>query len=172
MEININILKPFFEDPQKGFLIRELARYLKTNHTKVRIHLKKLQKEGFLDLNKEGLYPCYKFKISKKTLNLKLYFNLEKLRESEIVEDLEKKYDFPTIILFGSYSQGMDTKDSDIDICVVTKIKKDFNSEKYEKIIKRNVNLIFYDNLKNAKNKELVNNICNGIVLSGELEVV
>jgi len=171
MEKILNILSSFFENPKKEFYIRELAKILKTNHTTVRNYLKKLEKENFLIMNKTGLYPSYRLNLSKKALNLKLFYNIEKLRKSNLIEDLEKYYDFPAIVLFGSYSKAMDDKESDIDICVISKIKKEFNVKDYEKKLNREISLHHFEDVKAAKNKGLINSICNGIVLSGDLEV-
>lgn len=176
MEMKITILRPFFESPSKKFGMRELSRLLKINHTTVRKYLNELTKDKFLSVQKEGVYTFYQLVDSKKVLNLKLYYNLEKIRESGIVEDLEMFYDFPIIVLFGSYALAYDDKDSDVDICLITNIKKDFSTKKYEKKLNRKVNIQLFDKIawekiKNS-NPALVNNICNGIVLSGELEVL
>jgi len=176
METKLTILKPFFEEPGRKFSIRELSRNLKINHTTVRQHLNKLAKEQFLSYKKEGLYSFYQIILSKKTLNLKLYYNLEKIRNSNIIEDLEKAYDLPVIVVFGSYASAMDDKASDIDICLISNIEKDLSMDKYEKILNRKISLHKFS--KNSWNKakklnpNLINNICNGIVLSGELEVL
>lgn len=175
MEIKITILMPFFEEPNRRFSIRELSRILKINHTTIRQHLNKLVKEEHLELKKEGLYSFYRLVLNKKTLNLKLYYNLEKMRESRIIEDLEKAYDFPVIVLFGSYFSSMDDKTSDLDICLISNINKEFPTERYERKINRKISLHrftknLWDKAKKS-NPNLVNNICNGIVLSGELEV-
>ncbi|MGB9707825.1 MAG: nucleotidyltransferase domain-containing protein [Candidatus Pacearchaeota archaeon] len=176
METKITILSHFFENPNKEFYIREIARIAKINHTTVRQYLNKLIKEGLLLKSKKGLYPSYRLLLSKKTLNLKLFYNLEKIRESRLIEDLEKEYDMPVIVLFGSYAKAMDDLSSDIDICLITNIKKEINLEKYEKILRRRISLHKFTKkeweIAKSKNKELVNNVCNGIVLSGELEVV
>ena len=129
------ILKPFFEAPNKRYSIRELARVLKINHTTVRQHLNSLVKEEFLKIKKEGIYSFYQLILSKKTLNLKLYYNLEKIRTSKIIGDLEKAYDLPIIILFGSYASATDTLTSDIDLCLITNVEKEFALSKYEKIL-------------------------------------
>jgi len=176
MEIKLTILKPFFEEPGRKFSIRELSRILKINHTTVRQYLNKLVKEGFLISKKEGLYSFYQIVLNKKALNLKLYYNLEKIRESGIVEDLEKEYDFPVIVLFGSYVFSMDDKTSDIDICLISNIQKELSTDRYEKKINRKISFHKFtkNSWNNAKksNPGLINNICNGIVLSGELEVI
>ncbi len=176
METKLTILKPFFEDPNKQFSIRQLSRILKINHTTIRQHLNKLVKEEILSLKKEGVYSFYKVILSKKTLNLKLYYNLEKIRASRIIEDMEKAYDLPIIVLFGSYSSATDSLESDIDLCIISNIEKVFSVGKYEKILNRKISLHTFTKTSFAKakklNKELINNICNGIVLSGELEVL
>ena len=176
MERKITILKPFFEDPNRKFSIRELSRILKINHTTVRQYLNNLVKEGFLSSKKEGLYFFYQLILSKKALNLKLYYNLEKIRNSNLIEDLEKAYDLPVIVLFGSYTLARDDTSSDIDICLISNVDKEFQINKYEKSLNRKISLHKFskDSWDKAKksNPNLINNICNGIVLSGELVVL
>ncbi len=176
MERKSTILRPFFEDPNRKFSIRELSRILKINHTTVRQYLNKMVKEEFLSSKKEGLYTFYRLVLSKKTLNLKLYYNLEKIRNSSLIEDLEKAYDLPVITLFGSYSFARDDASSDIDICLISNVEKEFPLEKYDKRLNRRISLHRFnkDSWDRAKrsNPNLINNICNGIVLAGELVVV
>ena len=176
MERKLTILMPFFEDPNRKFSIRELSRILKINHTSVRQYLNILVTEGFLSSKKEGVYSFYRLVLDKKMLNLKLYYNLEKLRESHIIEDLEKDYDRPVIVLFGSYASATDDRDSDIDICLITNIGKDFLTEKYVEKLNRKISIHKFNKTSWEKAKKtnpyLINNICNGIVVSGELEVL
>ena len=120
METKLTILRPFFEDPNRSYSIRQLSRILNINHTTIRQHLNLMAKEEILSLKKEGVYSFYKLILSKKTLNLKLYYNLEKLRISHLVEDIEKSFDFPVVILFGSFATATDTIESDIDICIIS----------------------------------------------------
>ena len=176
METKLTILKSFFEAPNKKFSIRALSRSLKINHTTVRQHLNNLVEEGFLSSKKEGLYSFYQLILTRTALNLKLYYNLEKLREAHIIEDLEKEYNFPVIVLFGSYASAIDYETSDIDICLISNINKEYRSEKYEKKLNRKVSIHKFSKASWEKakktNPHLINNICNGIVLSGELEVL
>jgi len=176
MERKINILKPFFENPNKEFHIREISRLVKINHTTVRQYLNKLVKEGILKLKDKELVSPYILEESQKALNLKLYYNLELIRESEIVVNLEKFYDYPAIVLFGSFSKARDNKESDIDICVITEIKKEFSLIKYEKLLKREITLHKFSKKTwsemKKSNHHLINSISNGIILSGELEVL
>lgn len=84
---------------------------------------------------------------------------------------LDEKFDHPTLIVFGSYSKGEDTEESDIDLYLETSSKKEINLEVFEKKLKRNISIIRQRNINELKNKELANNILNGIVLNGYLEV-
>ena len=89
---------------------------------------------------------------------------------------MEKAYDLPIIVLFGSYASARDDASSDMDVCLISNIEKRFPFEKYEKSLNRKISLhkfskISWDKSKKS-NPNLINNICNGIVLSGELEVL
>lgn len=177
MDKKLAILEYFFEDPTGEFHIREIARLTKLNHMTARAYLNDFVKEGLLNKKKSKIYTAYAADTkNKKFLNLKLYHNLEKLRESGIIEGLEEMYDYPVIILFGSYAAATNTKGSDIDLFILTDIQKDCNVEKYERVLKRKISLHKFTekefkNMK-IKNPELINNIINGINLSGKLEVV
>jgi DNA polymerase sigma len=176
MEKIITTMTPFFEDPQRRFGIRELSRILKINHTTIRKYLLVLKKEGYLEITSEGPYSFYNIVLSRKTLNLKIFYNLEKIRKSGIIDDIDKNYDYPTIVLFGSYSIGMDYADSDIDICIITNITKEMQFHKYEKILGRKISIHKFSENAWSKlkknNPNLVNNIANGIVLSGQMELL
>lgn len=172
----LSILKPFFENPEKGFQIREISRTIKINPTTIRQYLNKLVKEEYLLIKKEGIYPAYYSNTSKKYLNLKLFYNLENIRNSDLIEFLEKEFDYPIIILFGSYSKAQDYLNSDIDLCIISDIEKEINLKEYEKRLdkKIQIHLIKRSMIKamKLKNPHLLNSICNGLVLSGELEII
>jgi len=176
MDTKLTTLAPFFQDPLNQFSLRELARMLHSNHTTVRQHLRLLVKEGLLTAKKEGVYTFYQLIFSKKLQNLKLFYNLERLRQSGLVEDLEKAFDFPVIILFGSFASATDDKTSDIDIALISDVSRDFSLGKYEQLLHRPINLRKFSGKLWAsvikENPSLVNSMCNGVVLSGELEVV
>jgi predicted nucleotidyltransferase len=176
MERKLTILKPFFEEPERKFSIRELSRILRINHTTVRQYLNNLVKDDFLSLKKEGVYSFYRLVLSEKTFNLKRYYNLEKIRASNLIADMEKAYDLPIIILFGSFAFARDDTSSDIDLCLISNIDKEFQTEKYERILNRKISLHRFSkdawNKVKKSNPNLINNVCNGIVLSGELVVL
>ena len=121
-------------------------------------------------------FPVFTSVISKKYLNLKLYYNLEKLRKSEIIEDVERIFEYPVIVLFGSYANASDDISSDIDICVISNNEKEIGLLGYEKQLNRKLSLHLFTKRKFKemikKNPEFINSLCNGIVISGQLEVL
>ena len=178
METKIAIMRPFFEDPDREFQIRELSRIVKINHTTVRKYLNGLVKESLLKKVEFGTFSSYSILLSRGYLNLKLFYNLDKLWKSGLIDELISKFEIPTIVLFGSYAHAEDRKDSDIDLCIISNvnIKKELELSKYEKRLNRKVSLhIFtkkeWSDLKN-KNPNMVNSIINGIVILGELWIL
>ena len=93
-----------------------------------------------------------------------------------MIEFIDEYFHNPkSIVLFGSFRKGEDISNSDIDIAVENDDFKKYKTtslrelSKFEKVIGRNIQI----HLFNRKNVDinLFNNITNGIVLSGFLEV-
>jgi len=96
--------------------------------------------------------------------------NLYEVYESGLLEVLNEIYPESTIYLFGSYSYGEDTIDSDIDIAVVGAKERKVNIESFSKKLRREIRLHFYENLSSI-NKNLRENILNGIILKGGVKL-
>ncbi|MBN2457778.1 nucleotidyltransferase domain-containing protein [Candidatus Woesearchaeota archaeon] len=96
--------------------------------------------------------------------------NLLLIYECGLFNYLEKEFAGATIILFGSHSRGEDTINSDIDIAVIGRKDKKINVDVFEKKLERKININFYDTFKGI-HKHLKENLCNGIVLSGGIEL-
>ena len=103
-------------------------------------------------------------------LEKKLY-NLRSLYSSGLVDFLVQELSNPAIILFGSYARGEDVETSDIDIFIETTQKEIPSLVKFEKKLQRKTQLFKYKDISKVENKELSNNIINGITLNGFLEV-
>ncbi len=129
------ILKLLIENKQK-WTILEIAHALRVDY-----------KNTFNAI--EGLYPNLIFKEKKGNTNLieiKLsskieLFEVEIKRTLEFVgrnsdikliwEEIERvNYPFASVLLFGSFVKGVETKNSDIDICIISD-----NEEKVKKIV-------------------------------------
>ena len=108
--------------------------------------------------------------FKRKVINLKKVENQRSIYESGLLELLKEKYPGCTIILFGSYARGEDTFKSDIDITIIGSNKIKINLEKYKKNLEREIRINHYKTFKEI-NKELKENLCNGIVLSGGIEL-
>jgi len=169
------ILKLFFEDPAPkgiGFQLREISRKCKIAPTSVKKYLIELEKERLVVKKKHRIhgYPVYYANRENEYFRfLKKLDTIQSVKESGLLDYLENDLMPDAIILFGSASRGEDVKDSDIDIFLLCKEKK-LNLEKYEKGLKRKINVFFESNFEKLS-KELKNNIINGVILSGYLKV-
>ncbi|MBS3071883.1 nucleotidyltransferase domain-containing protein [Candidatus Pacearchaeota archaeon] len=168
----LNIIRIFFEEPNREFNVREVARILKIAPATASSQLKELARERLLKEKKERNLIIYKANLDdERYKDLKVYYNIRKIKDSGLIEELNKFYVKPTIILFGSASFGLDTEDSDIDLVILSEKTKELSKkEEYEKVIKRRLQLFVIKNIKELKNDHLINNVLNGIVIQGELK--
>ncbi len=168
----LNILRIFLESPNKEFNVRESARILKIAPATVSKELKKFAKENILKERKDRRFNFYKANLDSNLLkDIKVFYVLEKIRKSGLIESLNSFYGKPTIILFGSVAHGLDTETSDYDFVVVSEKTKDFSEKsKYEKLFKKDIHIFIVRELKELKNKYLINNVLNGIVIQGEIK--
>ncbi|MDO9097318.1 MAG: nucleotidyltransferase domain-containing protein [Candidatus Methanoperedens sp.] len=168
----LNTMKIFFDSPTKEFNVREAARILKIAPATASKELKNLVKLGLLKGRKERILNLYKANIENGLYrDLKVFYNIRKIKDSMLLDSLNRYYLKPAIVLFGSASCGIDTETSDFDILVVSERKKDFpEKEKFEKKLKRKLQLFAVREIKDLNNEHLINNVLNGIVLQGEVK--
>jgi predicted nucleotidyltransferase len=139
--------------------------------------LKQYTKDSILIAEKKYNHLFFKANTeSKKFKNLKLNYNLSELENSNLISTLEDFYNFPeTIILFGSFAKAEDNSNSDIDLLIISSKKEEPNLEKFEKKLGHKIQLFIHSKKELSKlkdkNKELVNNWINGIVISGYFEL-
>lgn len=153
------------------FSKRDIARALEVSPTAVGKSLKKLIDHGIVvqEDMKNINFIAYN-RTDRKALGLKRSENLKVLYISGLIEYLEEALAGSTIILFGSYSRGEDISSSDIDIAVIGRKEKMMDIERYERYLNKKLNINFYPSWKDI-HKHLKNNILNGIVLSGSVDV-
>jgi len=164
------VLELFFDAPTKYFQLREISRIVKIGLPSVVNHVKRLEKEGLVKKEKVQVYNAYK---ANKNERFKLYKKLNmlmRLEESGLMEFLKEKCCPGVIVLFGSASRGEDIESSDIDLLMWAKEEK-LELSKFEKKLKRMINLFFEEKLDKIPH-EMMNNIINGVVLSGYLKVL
>jgi predicted nucleotidyltransferase len=168
----MNALVLFFEDPIREFHVREVAMLLKITPATASKRLKQFRSVGFLSYRKERMLDFYKANLEDEHYrDLKKYYTVRKLKESGLIEAINKFYLKPTIVFFGSSAHGLDTSESDVDLVIISEKKEEFPEiKKYEKKINRHIQVFRYKDIQNVKNKHLLNNILNGVVIQGEIK--
>ncbi len=152
---------------------RNVSKILNVSQPAVMKALIGLEKENFIILKQDKESKRWSINLNRdnyKTIQLKRADNLKLIYESELGDILENSFAGATIILFGSYSFGEDNTTSDIDIAVIGRKRKEIDLTNFEKVLERKININFYDSFKNI-HKNLKENVLNGIVLSGGIEL-
>jgi predicted nucleotidyltransferase len=152
--------------------VRQIERVVKVPLPSVIRYTKELEKENILKRSEIANVIVYLAdRTSQQFLLEKKLFNIMQLFSSGLIAFLVERLSNPTIVVFGSYSRGEDIEKSDIDFYIETPSKKKINLNKFEKALQRKIQFFIYNNIQNVENKELANNIVNGITLNGFVEV-
>ncbi len=172
MGIKQRIKEYFFLNPTARLRVRQIERTVKVPFPSAVRYAKELVEEGILRKIEIGGIVLYSAdRTSLKFLREKKLFNLGQLYSSGLIDYLIEEYHNPTIVLFGSYSLGEDIETSDIDLFIKTPVKKLKNLQVFNKKLQRELQIFQNKKVNDIKNKNLVNNIINGITLNGFLEV-
>ncbi len=166
------VLSIFFDDPnpKEGFTIRWIAKQIKLAPTSVKVHLDALVGEGFVRKEEGRIYETYW--PNREKLVFRFYKKIDmqmRLEETKVLEAIWEECSPQAIILFGSAARGEDDQMSDVDLFVLAKERK-LQVERYERLLKRKIQLHFSDNIQKLP-KELRNNIMNGTILKGYIKV-
>lgn len=139
MKAEDKIIRAFFEINEEKLYYNQIKEQTKLSHSSLQNSLDKLTKNNILFLEKTKSNTFYKIK-DKKIFALKfseiainkfnkLNHNI-KIPLNYFLKNLPEE--IYTIILFGSASRGEETKDSDIDLVVVSNKKQDLSKNKKE----------------------------------------
>lgn len=170
----IKIMDLYFDNPNEIYCLKDISIKIKLAHTSVKNNLNNLIKLNLISeiIEKRGKrkFPFYKanvdFDLFKK---YKIIYNISKILNSKLIDFLNDNLMPKSIILFGSFQHGEDLVNSDIDLFIECK-SNNIDLKIFEKKLNRKIQLHFNKKFNNYS-KELKNNIINGIVLSGYLEV-
>lgn len=152
---------------------REIADKLKVSPTAVSKALPLLKASELFKTKKSSRLKLNLIQLnrdSRITIEIKRTENLSQIYESGLSEYLEDNHPGCTIISFGSYSRGEDIHTSDIDIAIIGSKGKELDLKKFNKTLERQIMINHYKQFKEINNN-LRNNILNGIVLSGTIEL-
>ena len=170
-DIKKRIAEFFFANSTQRLRVRQIEREVKVPLPSAIRYAKELEKQGILKstiVAKVKLYSAYR--ASKSFLLEKKMFNISILYSSGLLDYLTAEYGNPNIIVFGSYAKGEDIEKSDIDLYVET-AKKVERLGTFEKKLGKKIQVFQYKNISFVESKELANNILNGVILNGFIEV-
>jgi predicted nucleotidyltransferase len=171
------VIEILFRYPEKEFSLSDLAREAGVAKANIGNILNEFQEAGLITIEK--LTKIWRIKANQTNwlyIRNKIVYNLGFIYRSGLVEFLVENFKNPkAILLFGSFRKGEDLSNSDIDIAIESMEVKDYQTiglrdlSEFEEIIGRKIQLHLF-NRKNIDDN-LFNNIANGILLWGFLEV-
>jgi len=170
------VLEVLFNFPDKEFSLSDLAKEAGVAKANIGKILKNLHAYDMIEITKLAKIWRIRAKRSWNFTRAKILYNLNFVYQSGLVEYLYEQFKHPkSIVLFGSFRKGEDVSGSDIDIAVESDQEADYRIiglgelSDFEKGVGRKIQV----HLFNRKNIDInvFNNIANGIVLTGFLEV-
>lgn len=167
------IIRLFYKKVELKMHPRTIALLLDVSPPAVSKSLPFLVEKKILLLQKEKNSPRFLISLNRNNpliIGLKRAENLKSFYESGFVLALYDQFPSATIILFGSYACGEDTSTSDIDIAIIGATIKNVDFSYFEKEFERPIILNYYSSFQNI-DKLLLNNILNGIILKGAVEL-
>ena len=170
------VLRLLFANSGKKLNQREIALSLKVSPTAVANSIKNLGKTGLLDINKNEASETFEIGLNlhnNQTISMKRVENLRLIYDSGLAEFLSDHFPGTTIVLFGSYSFGEDSYNSDIDIAIIGIKEKSAKLTKlssFEKVFGKKIIVQYYEDF-NKINKNLKESILNGIILKGSVKL-
>ena len=168
---NLKVMEVFFKNPSRSFHIRELSRLIGLSSTGIIKIVKRLKDENLLVSKKEKVTENISPSFNDRFYLMKRLYNIYSLYDTGLIKYLKDFYEEPeAIILFGSYSRGIDTEKSDVDLCIITNKKGLPNLINFEKKLNRKINIINL-NINNIK-ETFKNSLANGITLEGHIELI
>jgi len=165
------LLKIFLYNPLDSFRLRELCRLSKISPVSVINYLKEFETEGIIKSYIKRDIPFYQaVRDNEKLVLYKKISAIYEINISGLTEFLWNKLSPEAIILYGSYAKGESTDDSDIDIAVIGKIETKIDLTNFEKMIGKKIHLFFHESVKKIS-REMLNNLANGIIMKGYLNI-
>lgn len=166
----------FFQHPTMKIHLRALARAVKLSAPATKTACERLEKEEFLERKQEPPLVVYTAAHeSRRFREEKQLWNLRQLRKSGFIEYVNDVLARPAIILFGSFAKGEDWERSDIDLFIVADEKRELELEPYEESLGKEFQVFLHTRQEfremKRTSRELLNNVLNGVILSGYVEV-
>ena len=166
----LRVLEIFAIEPMRIHYIKEVAKKIDLAPTSVNLHIKYLLQNKLIVKKRGDIFDGYSAnRDNDDFIFYKKILNLIKLKESGLINFIKDSLYPEAIILYGSYAKGEDTEISDIDLFIITKLKKRLEIGKFENVLKRKIHIIEEESLSRLP-KELRTEIINGIIIQGYLK--
>lgn len=166
------VLAYFFQHPSTEVHIRGLADRIDIPYSSVRNALQELERQTLVEKREESKMTFYTAARDKEPFRRrKRLYNLEVLSDCGVISALEERFRPDAIVLFGSYLQGRDRVDSDIDIAIVNGRQVAIDLSEYETALERSFQFVHVGD-PCEETVEFRNTLANGYVLRGHLVVV
>lgn len=165
------IMEFLFRNPTTIFMGKEIADKIKVSQTAIAKSIDRLSKVGLVNRKKKILLSISMNRDDKDLFDLKRVYNLKSIYSSGLINNLSRNFPGSTIVLFGSYSSGEDTEESDIDLAIIGYKEKKTDLIKFENKLQRKIQLHFLDDIEEI-NKNLRESIINGITLKGSIVIL
>ena len=171
----LHVLYWFYAYPLRAIGLSDLSDETELSKSSVRTAVKRLETEGFVTIETVGNVWRISAQPSRTFFEEKIPYNLNLIYRSGIVETIASHYpQARSIILFGSHRLGEDTEESDIDIAVELTGTAPVKTTMFGTVdrfgYRTNVP-VQLTAFTRTIDTNLFNNISNGIVLKGFLEV-
>ncbi len=172
------LLRVFYWFPEQEFHLSELASQAGVSKSTASRLLNGLKAWGVVKVIDKGIILRIKANTENpEFLKLKIAHNLYSIYSTNLVEFLNEALGQPrAIILIGSFRRGEDISTSDIDIAVETtqetepKVVRPEGLERYERYFGgKKIEIHLFN--RASVDINFFNNVANGIILSGFLEV-
>ena len=166
-----DILRLFYKKAGLSLNQNQISKYLNVSAPAVKKALPYLEDNKFILINKDKETKRLSIQLNLDNhyvLGLKRADNLKQFYESGLADYLEVALAGSTIMLFGSFSRGEDLFNSDIDIAVIERKKKQLEMAEYEGYLGRKIHILFFDSFRKI-NEHLRNNILNGYTITGSV---
>ena len=163
--------------PEKEFSLSELAKEAGVAKANIGSILNDLHEMNLVEITKlSKIWRIMAKQGSPEFIRNKIIYNLHMIYCNGLVEFLNYHFNNPKcIVLFGSFRHGDDISTSDIDIAIETDETKEYEIiglrelAGFEKAIGKKFQLHLFN--RKTVDINVFNNIANGVVLSGFLEV-
>jgi predicted nucleotidyltransferase len=171
------VIEVLFKYPEKEFSLSDLAKEAQVAKANMGGILEEFHQAGLISIEK--LSKLWRIRANQTHwlyMRSKIVYNLNFIYKSGLVEFLVDYFKNPqAIILFGSFRKGEDISNSDIDIAIESNEVTEYTItglrelSEFEKIIGKRIQLHIFN--RKGIDIYVFNNIANGIVLWGFLEV-